>query len=256
MNSYSVKLDAFEGPLDLLLHLINQAEVDIYDIPVAEITEQYMNYVRSMQQLELDIASEYLVMAATLLMIKSKTLLPKQEEALLQDEWQMEEEDPRDELINKLVEYRKFKEAASAFKELEQERSLIYMRMPEDLDEYITDEERRKVEVQGVSLFDMLSAYQKLLKRKELQAPRLTTIKSEEYSVEEKMNEVLDKIEKKNGECRFEELFTVWERGHVVVTFLAILELMKTRTIQCVQIDNFSDIMIYSFDMSEVGHIE
>src|SRR5699024_1938725 len=102
MTVYSVKLDAFEGPLDLLLHLINEAKVDIYDIPVAQITEQYMNYVQSMKQLELDVASEYLVMAATLLMIKSKTLLPKQEVIPLDDELYEEEEDPRDELVFKL----------------------------------------------------------------------------------------------------------------------------------------------------------
>lgn len=255
MNPYSVKLDAFEGPLDLLLHLINQAEVDIYDIPVAEMTEQYMSYVQGMQELELDLASEYLVMAATLLMIKSKTLLPKQEEMLFEDEWHMEEEDPREELIQQLIEYRKYKEAAAELKEREQDRRLIHSRPPKDLDGYITEEERRDIAIEGVSLFDMLSAYQKLIKRKEIQAPRMTTIKSEEYSVEDRMSEILIDIAKKKGKCRFDELFTVRERGHVVVTFLAILELMKTRTIQCTQENNFSDIMIYSEGEREVDPI-
>lgn len=249
MNPYSVKLDAFEGPLDLLLHLINQAEVDIYDIPVAVITDQYMSYVHAMQELQLDVASEYLVMAATLLMIKSKMLLPKQQEELFDEEWQTEEdEDPREELMYRLIEYRKYKEAATELKEKEQERSLVHTRPPEDLDPYISEEERRDLAIQGVSLFDMLSAYQKLLKRKELKAPRMTTVKSQEYSIEDRMQEVLNSLAKLRGKCRFDELFTVPERAHVVVTFLAILELMKTKTIQCEQSDNFSDILIYSME--------
>ena len=113
MNSYSVKVDAFEGPLDLLLHLINQEELDIYDIPVARITDQYLHYIHTMNDLELDIASEYLVMAATLLAIKSKMLLPKESTELFEDEWSMDaEDDPRDELMYQLIEYRKYKEAA------------------------------------------------------------------------------------------------------------------------------------------------
>lgn len=167
MNSYSVKVDAFEGPLDLLLHLINQEELDIYDIPVARITDQYLHYIHTMNDLELDIASEYLVMAATLLAIKSKMLLPKESTELFEDEWSMEEDDdPRDELMYQLIEYRKYKEAAETLKDKEQERSLIHTKPPEDLDPYITEQERRDLAIQGVSLFDMLSAYQKLMKRK------------------------------------------------------------------------------------------
>ncbi|WP_332697386.1 segregation/condensation protein A [Halalkalibacter lacteus] len=250
MNQYSVKLDTFEGPLDLLLHLINQAEVDIYDIPVAVITDQYLAYIRTMQDLELDIASEYLVMAATLLAIKSKMLLPKQEEEIFDDEWQMdEEEDPRDELIYRLIEYKKYKEAATELKEKEQKRSLVHTRPPEDLEPYISDEERRDIAISGVSLFDMLSAYQKLMKRKELKAPRMTTVTSQEYSIEDRMQEILEVLEKRfQGSCTFTDLFSVPERGQVVVSFLAILELMKTKTIRCEQTSNFSDIMIYSME--------
>ncbi|TWI54658.1 segregation/condensation protein A [Halalkalibacter nanhaiisediminis] len=247
MNPYSVKLDTFEGPLDLLLHLINQAEVDIYDIPVAVITDQYMSYVHAMQDLQLDVASEYLVMAATLLAIKSKMLLPAQQEELFDEDWQVEEdEDPREELMYRLIEYKKYKEAATELKEKEQERSLVHTRPPEDLDPYISEDERRDIAIQGVSLFDMLSAYQKLLKRKELKAPRMTTVTSQEYSIEDRMQEVLTDLARFRGRCRFNELFTVQERGHIVVTFLAILELMKTRAIQCEQSSNFQDIMIYS----------
>ncbi|NEU31027.1 segregation/condensation protein A [bacterium LRH843] len=252
MNPYSVKLDAFEGPLDLLLHLIDQAEVDIYDIPVAEITEQYMSYVQAMQELHLDVASEYLVMAATLLMIKSKMLLPKQQEELFEEDWQMEEEDdPREELMYKLVEYRKYKEASIELKEMEEDRSLVHMRPPEDLHTYLTEDEQKEIAIQGVTLFDMLKAYQKLVRRKVLAAPRMTIVKSQEYRVEDRMHEVLTYIVGSHGVCRFEELFLVQERSHIVVTFLAILELMKTRTITCEQTSNFSEILIYSVEKGE-----
>jgi segregation and condensation protein A len=245
INPYNVKLETFEGPLDLLLHLINQAEVDIYDIPVAPITDQYMTYVQAMQELHLDIASEYLVMAATLLAIKSKTLLPKQEE-LFDEELLMEEEDPRDELMNRLIEYRKYKEAATDLKEKEEKRSLVHTRPPEDLEPLISEADKSEVAIQGVSLFDMLSAYQKLMKRKSLKVPRMTTVKTQEYSIEDRMNEVIEFINHlPSNSCNFEDLFPVPEKGHVVVTFLAILELMKTKTIRCEQEGNFSDITIF-----------
>ncbi|WP_066151660.1 segregation/condensation protein A [Halalkalibacter krulwichiae] len=248
MNPYNVKLDLFEGPLDLLLHLINEAEVDIYDIPVAVITDQYMTYVHAMQELELDVASEYLVMAATLLAIKSKMLLPKQEEELFDEDWDMEEEDPREELIIRLVEYKKYKEAAIELKEKEQKRSLVHTRPPEDLEPFISDEEKRDVAIQGVSLFDMLGAYQKLLKRKELKAPKKTTVRSQEYSIEDRIQEILRELKRFKGVCRFDDLFPIRERGHMVVSFLAILELMKTKAVRCEQLMNFSDIMIYSIE--------
>nr|WP_285839950.1 segregation/condensation protein A [Alkalihalophilus marmarensis] len=246
INPYNVKLDTFEGPLDLLLHLINQAEVDIYDIPVAPITDQYMSYVHAMQELHLDIASEYLVMAATLLAIKSKTLLPKQEELFDEELIIEDEEDPRDELMNRLIEYRKYKEAATELKEKEEKRSLVHTRPPEDLEPLISENDRREVAISGVSLFDMLAAYQKLMKRKSLKAPRTTTIRSQEYSIEDRMNEVVSYLtDLPTNSCSFHELFTVPEKSHMVVTFLAVLELMKTKTIRCEQEGNFADITIF-----------
>ncbi|EAE4545807.1 segregation/condensation protein A, partial [Listeria monocytogenes] len=132
MVEMNFKVDAFEGPLDLLLHLIGQLEVDIYDIPMAEITDQYMEFVHTMQEMELDVASEYLVMAATLLAIKSKMLLPKQELEIDYDTLE-EEEDPRDALVEKLMEYKRFKEAAKELKEKEAERSFYFSKPPMDL---------------------------------------------------------------------------------------------------------------------------
>src|SRR4051812_323235 len=137
---YNIKIDAFEGPMDLLLHLINRLEIDIYDIPMAEITDQYLSYIHTMQHLELDIASEYLVMAATLLAIKSKMLLPKHEdESNLDENDESFDLDPRDELVEKLLEYKKYKQAALEFKTLEEERSLMFTKPPMDLSEYIKE---------------------------------------------------------------------------------------------------------------------
>lgn len=142
---YSVKIEAFEGPLDLLLHLINRYEIDIYDIPVAQITEQYMAYIHAMQELELDIASEYLVMAATLLAIKSKMLLPAPEE---EDDGDMEfdeVDDPREELMQRLLEYKKFKEAARELKRREEERALLFTKPPSDLSAYADEKRQRRL---------------------------------------------------------------------------------------------------------------
>src|SRR5690554_2806128 len=152
---YNVKIDLFEGPLDLLLHLINRLEIDIYDIPVAQITEQYLLYIHTMKELELDVASEYLVMAATLLAIKSKMLLPQHDEGL-EDDMQFEiEDDPRDELVARLIEYRKYKEAATELKELENERGLMFTRPPTDLEEYTKDVKAEKIDL-NVNLYDMI----------------------------------------------------------------------------------------------------
>ncbi|MEB1808727.1 MAG: segregation/condensation protein A [Bacillaceae bacterium] len=247
MNSpYSVKLDAFEGPLDLLLHLINQAEVDIYDIPVAKITDQYMQYIRTMQELQLDVASEYLVMAATLLAIKSKMLLPKQQEEWDNDEnIEVDEDDPREELMMRLIEYRKFKEAAIELQDRQVERSLIHTKPPVNLERYFPREERKEVTLKGITLFDMLDAYQSMLKRKKMQAPVAKTVKGQEYSIEARMGEIMEDLSRTGGKRSFYSLFAVGERSHIVISFLAVLELMKKNAIICEQENNFSDIMIY-----------
>ncbi len=164
---YNVKTEAFEGPLDLLLHLINRLEVDIYDIPMSQITEQYLHFVHAMQELELDVASEYLVMAATLLAIKSKMLLPKHEEELEEDV-EMLEEDPRDELVEKLIEYRKYKEAAQELKQKEEERVLMYTKPPSDLSQFTERDMEQSLQTLDVNIYDMLGAFHKLLRRKKL----------------------------------------------------------------------------------------
>ncbi len=241
---YHVKIDAFEGPLDLLLHLINRLEIDIYDIPVSEITEQYMLYIHTMQELHLDVASEYLVMAATLLSIKSRMLLPKQEEELFDEEFAEEpEEDPRDELMKRLIEYRKYKEAAVDLRNLEEDRSLVYTKAPSDLSEY-AEVAASHVDSLNVSIYDMLGAFQKMLRRKKIQKPVQTRITRQEIPIEKRMDEILQNIRNSPGRKRFVDLFSSNNREHLVVTFLAILELMKSQQIIIEQENNFADIFI------------
>jgi segregation and condensation protein A len=247
-DHYNVKIDAFEGPLDLLLHLINRLEIDIYDIPVSEITEQYLIYIHTMKELQLDVASEYLVMAATLLAIKSKMLLPKHDEEELEDEFGLEmEEDPRDELVERLIEYRKYKEAAEELKEREQDRSLMYTKPPADLSEYVNESQQEKADL-NVTLYDMLGALQKLLRRKKLQRPLSAKVARQEIPIEKRMSEIVDQLRNIKGRKKFKDLFPIADREHIVVTFLAVLELIKRKEIQVEQDKNFSDIYVASME--------
>lgn len=244
---YNVKIDSFEGPLDLLLHLINRLEIDIYDIPAAVITEQYLMYIHAMKELQLDIASEYLVMAATLLAIKSKMLLPKQEEELLDEDSEFEfEEDPREDLMNRLIEYRKYKNAAEDLKHLEEERSQLFTKPPSDLSEFTKDE---PVQYSlDVNIYDMLGALQKLLRRKRLQKPLATKITRQEIPLENRMKEILDELKGFRGKKKFTDLFPYHDKNHIVVTFLALLELMRNNAVLIEQQNNFSEIYISSME--------
>lgn len=244
MMPYQVKIDAFEGPLDLLLHLINRLEIDIYDIPVAQVTEQYLSYIKTMNELKLDVASEFLVMAATLLAIKSKMLLPKHEEDFNEEDADFTyEEDPRDELVERLIEYRKYKEAAHDLKTLEQERSLIYTKPPSDLSDFTKEKQQEKSDL-NVSLYDMLAAFQKLLRRKKLQRPMATKIARQEISIEKRMSEIMDELKQQKTRINFNDLFPFPEKEHIVVTFLAILELIKRKEIDIEQQENFGEIFV------------
>lgn len=240
MVEMNFKVEAFEGPLDLLLHLIGQLEVDIYDIPMAEITDQYMEFVHTMQEMELDVASEYLVMAATLLAIKSKMLLPKQELEIDYDT--LEEEDPRDALVEKLMEYKRFKEAAKELKEKEAERSFYFSKPPMDLAEY---EDGSHVAELDVSLNDMLSAFNKMLRRKKLNKPLHTRITTQEISIDDRMDAVIGRLQQQpNHRLRFDELFEERTKEQLVVTFLALLELMKRKLVEVEQVESFADLYV------------
>lgn len=241
--AYSIKLDSFEGPLDLLLHLIDKAEVDIYDIPVAEITEQYMSILKSAQEMQLDIASEFVVMAATLLSIKSKMLLPKKEEQVFQPLFDMdvEEVDPREELVQRLLEYKRYKLLAEELREREIGRSHVFTRPAEDLTPYVREEENP---VKNVSLYDLLGALEKMVKRVVDKEP-VAKISREEISIKDRMKEIRQLLQVGGGMIRFYQLFSGnVTRTEIVTTFLAMLELMKAKHITCIQNQLFQDILI------------
>lgn len=242
-QEYHVKLDAFEGPLDLLLHLIRKYEIDIYDIPVADITEQYTQYIKTMQQLELNIASEYLVMAATLLALKSQMLLPKQ----TIDEPDENLEDPREELTQRLLEYSKYKEAARTLQEIETNENQLFTRGPLNMD-YLKAE---PTTMQGdLSIYDMIDALHKMFERKKWREPLETTVHRMEISIEERMEEIIKKVNETDKKIPFHELFPFPNRGHIVTTFLAILQLLKENEIDCIQNAHFETIYIYKLEGS------
>jgi segregation and condensation protein A len=229
---YTFRLDGFEGPLDLLLHLIQKNELDIFNIPIALITEQYLEYLQLMKVLNLDTAGEYLLMASTLLHIKSRMLLPKSSEG--EEE---EEEDPRAELVRRLLEYQKYKQAAG---ELEG-RPLL------DRDVFIrltpTGSQEPEEERIEVNLFELLEAFQEVLKRVKPKA--IHEVILEHLSVEDKIQEILALLEKENRSMAFHRLFSEEaSRRVVVVTLLAILELVKMKRIRIFQMAPFETIRI------------
>ncbi|SFD51364.1 condensin subunit ScpA [Lentibacillus persicus] len=239
-RSYQVKLDTFEGPLDLLLHLIHQYEIDIYDIPVARITEQYMDYIHTMQYLELNVASEYLVMASTLLVLKSQMLLPKQEIDESDEDYM---EDPREELMQRLIEYRKYKEAAKRLETRELGSNQTFSRPPLHVDD---PEKKAKAVKSDISVYEMINALGKMFERKRWTEPLETKIKSSEISIEQRMTEVLEKLKYSNdGGITFDELFEYPYRSHVVVTFMALLELMKNNEVICEQENHFGQLHVF-----------
>lgn len=233
---YKVSIDNFEGPMDLLLHLIKKENMDIMDINIEEITNQYLEYIESAQNLNLDISSEYLVLAAELIEIKSSSLLPKHE--VEEDEY---EEDPRENLIKRLIEYKKYKEITPNFKELEEMRRELYTKVPSDLKEYQNNEEN--INYGDLSLELLTEAFKKFLDRKQDEKPLNTKITKKEYSVSARSREIKDILKSKKN-VEFEELFEIVTKDYVVVTFLSILSLAKKGEIDIKQDDNFSRIIL------------
>ena len=231
---YEVKIDAFEGPLDLLLHLIKESKVDICDIKIVDIADQYLNYIKSMERLNLNIASEYLVMASELMEMKSKMLLPR-----TNIEEEEEEENPEEKLIQRLIEYQKYKEKAQEFKELEEERHEFFTKPPESLKEYA---EEGTIANSDLTLDDLMLAFQKFLERKKKEKPLATTVTKSEITVEERRTAIKD-ILKKKKKVDFFELFEEVTKEYVVVTFLAVLEMAKKQELIIYQENNFDNII-------------
>ncbi len=233
---YTVTIDNFEGPLDLLLHLIKQSDIDIYNISILDITKQYMEYINKMEEMNLNVASEYLIMAAELLEMKSNMLLPRPK--LEEDEY---EEDPREQLIKRLLEYEQYKQITNNFKELELSRKEVYTKEPSDLKEF-------KVEVDesgNGSVDELLLAFQKFLERKELDKPLNTKITNKEYSVGVRSNEIRT-ILKNKKKLYFDELFEEFNKTYVVVTFLSVLNLARKQELRIEQENNFEKIYLTS----------
>ncbi len=247
--SYQIKTEVFEGPLDLLLHLIKRMEIDIYDIPMAEITDQYLLYIHTMNELELDQASEYLVMSATLLSIKSKMLLPKNDE-VEEDDTIYEEEDPRTELVEQLIEYKRFKEAAMLFRQKESVRSEIFTKPPSDLSNFA--DELPKLQPSGVTIYDMIGVFNKLLRRKRIRQPLSAKVARPRVTIQQRMDELLEMIEESDTELSFSSFFHHLDREFIILTFLAMLELMKSNAILVWQSQNFEEIYLSSREESLV----
>jgi segregation and condensation protein A len=237
---YKVQLEVFEGPLDLLLHLIKKDEVDIYNIPIARITTQYMEYLDLMKMIIPDVAGEFMVMGATLMYIKSRMLLP-QDQQVSDPEAPADELDPRWDLIRQLVEYKKFKEAAEHLHAKEVLQESVYTRQQSTLGFEAPVEENS---VLGeVSIFDLLNAFNKVLKRAD-QAENLQEIFEDKYTVSDKIDFIL-KLTAVEERTTFGRLFEgMASRTEIIVTFLAILELIRLKQLRVVQAESFGEIDI------------
>ena len=238
--NYTVKLDIFEGPLDLLLYLIRKNEVDIYDIPIALITEQYLEYLDLMTVLNLDIAGDFLVMAATLAKIKSKMLLPPS----VDSEEGEEEDDPRAELMEHLLEYQQYKEVADRLKNRELLEKDIFTRT--QIEEHIPELDKNSAVIEA-SLFDLVDALKKVIERKDLPG-NLMEVAVEKISVKEKIGEILSTV-KKNQQIIFQSLFDgLSTKYEIVVAFLALLELIRLRAIKVFQVHPHGEIRIIALE--------
>ncbi|MDH7601086.1 MAG: segregation/condensation protein A [Armatimonadota bacterium] len=244
-SPYKVVLGVYEGPLDLLLHLIREQKIDIYDIPIAKITEQYLAYLHLMEQLDLEIAGEWLVMAATLLEIKSRMLLPQD---VVDEGDEEEKDDPRMELVERLIEYEKFKNAAEHFREREEERSKVFVRGNADLD----FELKPMLSLEDITAADLLVALQRILA--DVGEEDITTVQRRKITVRMRMREIWQRLTEAGGRLTFHELFDQdATKLEVVITFLALLELMIAKRV-CAQQDYvFGPITIIASDREHVG---
>lgn len=236
MSEYRVQFEVFEGPLDLLLYLVKKEEVDIYEVNLTRIASQFIEYIETMRHLDLDIAGEFLVMAATLMYIKSRELLPVEKQAVVEGE-EEDENDPRWELIRQLVEYKKFKDAAGRLQELELIQENVYSRLPARLDFEVAPAKP------DVSLFDLLNAVSGILKRYN-ERNETRDLFADRWTVSEKID-LISGVVRQRGRVCFSDLFAAaTSRLEVVVTFLALLELIRLKQLTFAQAEPFSEIEI------------
>lgn len=230
--SYKIKLDIFEGPLDLLLYLVKKDHLNIYDIPIAAVTEQYLQYIELMRFLDLNIAGEFLVMASTLIHIKSRMLLPPEP---MQEGTLQEEEDPRAELVRKLLEYEKYKAAAALLRRKEADRQNVFTRTPIEM--------QASGEVYfEASLFDLISAFSKALK--DIPKELFYEVIKDEFTVEEKIHDLLHLFLNKPAVCLSELFAMAKNKLELVVVFLAVLELIRLKEIIIAQKEIFGEVQV------------
>lgn len=228
-----ILIDNFDGPLDLLLHLVKESNIDILDIKIEEITDKYLDYINYEDNLNINISSSYLVMAAELIYLKSKSLLPK-----VDKEEDNEEEITRESLINKLLDYKKYKEMTPTFRELEEKRREVYVKSPEKTDNYVDNT------ITGEGNIDsLLDAFKKFLERKDMEKPLVTTVTSREYSVRDRKNSIKNVLVNKK-KAYLDDLIDEYNKPYLVVTFLSVLEMAKEKEIVIKQDNNFEKILI------------
>ena len=235
--TYNFTINDFEGPLDLLLHLVKESKMDIYEINIRLIIEQYLDFIHSLKEKNIDVASEYLVMASELVHLKSKLLINKEEVEETEEEFNITSEE---ELRNRIIEYEKYKEITKSLSELEEKRSEVYTKIPENLKDFA---DIKKLPKGIFDLDDLYEAYLAYLKRKKLEKPINTKIYHKEISLEERINYIRDVLKEKK-KVEFFDLFPTFDKENVVITFLSILEMAKKDEIYISQTDNFSPIYI------------
>jgi segregation and condensation protein A len=237
--NYEIKLDVFQGPLDLLLHLIEKEEIDIYNIPIATITAKYLEYLHTLQMLNLDGAGDFLVMAATLMQIKAKLLLPQNDTESQTDA--ADEEDPRLELARKLLEYKKIKEAAVVLEEMEQEQLAVYTRIAGEFPDRLIM--RREDTLKGLSVWDLFDAFKMVIDGMEVKQLK-SAIPKPEISIKQRMTEIMDRIAREKR-ISFKDIFgDVATKTGLITCFLAVLELLRLRKLAAYQEGIFSNIML------------
>lgn len=232
MSEYKIKLEIFEGPMALLMHLIEKNQLDIYDIPIAMVTEQYLEYLQALEEFNIDIASDFLVMAATLLQIKSRMLLPKLPKVIEEID---DEGDPRQELVDRLLEYRKFKEVSSVMETMMRQRDQLFTRLPQEFD----------IELplpMGLSVDELFAAFMAVW---ESSIDEYEVVAREEFSVQDKIYDIVHLLYKHKGTLEFSQaVIRRGTRSEIIATFLALLELIKMQRVTISQQERFGPIYI------------
>lgn len=236
--NYEIHLENFEGPMDLLLHLVKETKLDIYEIQMSQIIESYLSYIKSLQELNIDIGSEFLVMASSLLHLKSKKLLGKEtEEVAEDDEYNITSEE---DLKNKILEYEKYKNITKELQELEMKRKEVFTKIPENLKNY---QEKQELINDGLTVDDLLKALLKVEERLRYKEPLETKITKKEISVKDRIASIREILIKKT-KCHFEDLFEAANKEYIIATFLAILEMSKQKEILLKQDGLFESILV------------